>query len=71
MITGYQAARNRPLTRGRKPANRALAAVRAPAEHGFAHLKNWHLLGKARTKPKRATAPVRTLLVLMDREVTR
>jgi hypothetical protein len=41
VITGYKAARNRPLTRGQKLSNKALAAVRAPVEHGFAHLKNW------------------------------
>ncbi len=49
MITGYKAARNRPLTRGQKLSNKALAAVRAPVEHGFAHLKNWRVLGKVRT----------------------
>jgi hypothetical protein len=38
VITGYKAARNRPLTRGQKLSNTALAAVRAPVEHGFAHL---------------------------------
>ncbi|MGA5069114.1 hypothetical protein ACPB9E_36035 [Streptomyces exfoliatus] len=30
VITGYKAARNRPLTRGQKLSNTALAAVRAP-----------------------------------------
>ncbi|WP_194236173.1 hypothetical protein [Streptomyces acidicola] len=35
-ITGYKAARDRPLTRGQKLSNTALAAVRAPVEHGFA-----------------------------------
>lgn len=59
VITGYKAARNRPLTRGQKLSNTALAAVRAPVEHGFAHLKNWRVLGKVRTDPKRATALVR------------
>ncbi|WSG28152.1 transposase [Streptomyces europaeiscabiei] len=39
VITGYKAARNRPLTRGQKLSNKALAAVRAPVDHGFAHLK--------------------------------
>jgi hypothetical protein len=39
VITGCKAARNRPLTRGQKLSNKALAAVRAPVEHGFAHLK--------------------------------
>jgi hypothetical protein len=51
VITSYKAARNRPLTRGQKLSNKALAAVRAPVEHGFAHLKNWRILGKVRTDP--------------------
>ncbi|MGV9232453.1 transposase family protein [Streptomyces nigra] len=71
VITGYKAARNRPLTRGQKLSNKALAAVRAPVEHGFAHLKNWRVLGKVRTDPKWATALVRALLVLTNREVAR
>ncbi|KUO13017.1 transposase family protein [Streptomyces dysideae] len=71
VITGYKAARNRPLTRGQKLSNKALAAVRAPVEHGFAHLKNWRVLGKVRTDPKWATALVRALLVLANREVSR
>ncbi|MFE7766142.1 transposase family protein [Streptomyces sp. NPDC057438] len=71
VITGYKAARNRPLTRGQKLSNMALAAVRAPVEHGFAHLKNWRVLGKVRTDPSWATALVRALLVLTNREVAR
>ncbi|WSJ40657.1 transposase [Streptomyces sp. NBC_01240] len=71
VITGYKAARNKPLTRGQKLSNKALAAVRAPVEHGFAHLKNWRVLGKVRTDPKWATALVRALLVLTNREVAR
>jgi hypothetical protein len=71
LITGYKAAGNRPLTRGQKLSNTALAAVRAPVEHGFAHLKNWRVLGKVRTDPAWATALVRALLVLTNREVAR
>lgn len=71
MICGYKAARNRPLPRGQKLSNKALAAVRAPVEHGFAHLKNWRVLSKVRTDPKWATTLVRALLVLTNREVTR
>jgi hypothetical protein len=71
VITGYKSARNRPLTRGTKLSNKALAAVRAPVEHGFAHLKNWRVLGKVRTDPKWATALVRALLVLTNLEVAR
>jgi hypothetical protein len=67
VITGYRAARNRPLTRGQKLSNKALA----PVEHGFAHLKNWRVLGKVRTDPRWATALVRALLVLTNREVAR
>ncbi|MBB4928008.1 hypothetical protein FHR34_007103 [Kitasatospora kifunensis] len=57
--------------RGQKLSNKALAAVRAPVEHGFAHLKNWRVLGKVRTDPKWATALVRALLILTNREVAR
>lgn len=71
VITGYKAARNRPLTRGQKLSNKAPAAVRAPVEHGFAHLKNWRVLGKVRTDPRWATALVRALMVLTNREVAR
>ncbi|MFJ4701402.1 DDE superfamily endonuclease [Streptomyces sp. LcepLS] len=72
MITGYKAARNRPLTSGQQLSNKALAAVRAPVEHGFAHLKNWRVLGKGRTDdPQWATALVRALVVLTNREVAR
>jgi hypothetical protein len=49
----------------------ALAAVRAPVEHGIAHLKNWRVLGKVRTDPKWATALVRALLIFTNREVAR
>nr|WP_081235827.1 transposase family protein [Streptomyces viridosporus] len=67
----YKTAWNRSLTRGQELSNTALAAVRAPVEHGFAHLKNWRVLGKVRTDPAWATHLVRTLLVLTNREVTR
>ncbi|MFF3505773.1 hypothetical protein [Streptomyces sp. NPDC003247] len=40
VITGHKAAGKRPLTRGQKPYDKALSAVRAPVEHGFAHLEN-------------------------------
>ncbi|GAA2623704.1 transposase family protein [Streptomyces vastus] len=70
VITGYKAARNRPLTRGQKLSNTALAAVRAPVEHGFAHLKNWRALGKVHTDLRWATTLVRAL-VLTNREVAR
>ncbi|MFB6781556.1 hypothetical protein ACFCX0_30170 [Streptomyces sp. NPDC056352] len=43
----------------------------APGTRPIAHLKNWPVLGKVRTDPKWATALVRTLFVLTDREVVR
>ncbi|WP_244374295.1 hypothetical protein [Streptomyces griseorubiginosus] len=49
----------------------ALAAVRAPVEHGFAHLKNWRVLGRVRTGPRWATPLVRALPVLTHRGVAR
>ncbi|MET7656175.1 MULTISPECIES: hypothetical protein [unclassified Streptomyces] len=51
--------------------DKAPAAVGAPVEHGFAHLKNWRVLGKVRTDPAWATALVRALLVLTNREISR
>ncbi len=62
IVTGFKATRYRKLTAGQKEANRALAAGRAPVEHGFAHLKNWRNLTKLRTDPARATALLRALL---------
>nr|WP_275559408.1 transposase family protein [Streptomyces sp. 5-6(2022)] len=56
---------------GQKLSNKALAAVRARVEHGFACLKNWRVLGEIRTDPRWATALVRALLVLTNREVSR
>ena len=70
-LTGCKAARDRPLTRGQTLSSKALAAVRAPVEYGFAHLKNLRVLGKVRTDPTWATALVRPLLVLTIREVSR
>ncbi|MGP3976507.1 hypothetical protein ACTWQF_21355 [Streptomyces sp. 8N114] len=40
VVTGFNSTRARKRTAGRKGANRVLAARRAPAEHGFAHLKD-------------------------------
>ncbi|MCX4650907.1 hypothetical protein OG249_03160 [Streptomyces microflavus] len=71
VITGYKAAKNRTVTRAQKLSNQALATVRAPAEHGIAHRKNWRVLTKVRTNPSWATALIRALLVLTNREVAR
>ncbi|MEV6057544.1 transposase family protein [Streptomyces sp. NPDC052107] len=59
------------LTTSEKEANRALAAARAPVEHGFAHLKNWRILTKLRTDPARATGLPRALFVLTNLEGAR
>ncbi|WP_234426889.1 transposase family protein [Streptomyces niger] len=55
IVTGFHATRTHKLTPGQKTANRVLANGRAPAEHGFAHLKNWRVLTKLRTDPARAS----------------
>ncbi|MDQ0604892.1 hypothetical protein QF037_009237 [Streptomyces canus] len=60
-----------PAVRTNASGRTALAAVRAPVEHGFIHLKNWRVLGKVRTDPAWVTALVRALLVLTNREVAR
>lgn len=71
IITGYKATRARKLTPGQKQANQVLSAARAPAEHGFAHLKAWRILTKLRTAPARATTLLRALLVLTNIHVNR
>ncbi|MET7727621.1 MULTISPECIES: transposase family protein [Streptomyces] len=71
VVTGFKATRYRKLTTSQKDANQALAAGRAPVEHGFAHLKNWRTLTKLRTNPARATHLLRALLVLTNLEVNR
>ncbi|MFI9213904.1 transposase family protein [Streptomyces sp. NPDC053253] len=71
IVTGYEATRARKLAPGEKQANRVLAAVRAPVEHGFAHLKTWRILTKLRTDPARATGLLRAFLVLSNLELSR
>ncbi|MFI1176769.1 hypothetical protein [Streptomyces melanogenes] len=60
-----------PLSRAQKLSNTALAALRAPVEHGIAHLKNRRVVSKIRTDPNWVTALVQALLVLTNREVSR
>ncbi|MGR6968190.1 transposase family protein [Streptomyces cynarae] len=71
VVTGFKATRARKLTASEKGASRALAAARAPVEHGFAHLENWRILTKLRTDPARATALLRALFVLTNLEGAR
>jgi len=59
VVTGFKGAHARKLTTSEKEAKRALAAARAPVEHGFAPLKNWRILTKLRTDPARATGLLR------------
>ncbi|WP_329203589.1 transposase family protein [Streptomyces sp. NBC_01435] len=71
IVTGFTATRAHKPAPGQKDANRVIATGRAPAEHGFAHVKNWRTLTKLRTAPARATHLLRTLLVLTNLEVNR
>ncbi|MEO3859730.1 transposase family protein [Acrocarpospora sp. B8E8] len=43
IITGFKAARNKPLTTAQKQVNQLISAERAANEHGFADLKNWRI----------------------------
>ncbi|MGP3951542.1 transposase family protein [Streptomyces sp. 7N604] len=70
VITGYKAARTKPLTKAKKQVNKLIASVRAVCEHAFAHLKNWRILTKLRMSPHYATTLLRALLVLTRTEVT-
>ncbi|MHB6911299.1 transposase family protein [Streptomyces sp. DB-54] len=71
VITGYKAARTKPLTPAKKQVNKLIASVRAVCEHAFAHLKNWRILAKLRLDVRHATTLLRALLVLTNLEVTR
>jgi hypothetical protein len=66
VIIGWKA-RPEPTPNARSEAVQQGAGGReAPAEHGFAHLKNWRVLSQVRTDPRWATALVRALLVLHE-----
>ncbi len=60
VITGYKAARTKPLTSAKKQVNKLIASVRAVCEHAFAHLKNWRILtscGSRRVMRPRCCGP--------------
>ncbi len=40
-----------------RQANRCHTAIRAPAEHSFAVLKNWKILTRVRAYPQRSARP--------------
>jgi hypothetical protein len=69
VITGYKAARTKPLTSAKNQVNKLIASVRAVCEHTFAHLKNWRILTKLRLSPQHATTLLRALLVLTRHEL--
>lgn len=72
VITGYKAARTKPLTPAKRQVNKLIASVRAVCEHAFAHLKNWRIITKLRLSARYATTLLlRALLVLTNTEVTR
>ncbi|MGW5434281.1 transposase family protein [Streptomyces sp. NPDC004059] len=70
VITGYKAARTKPLTSAKKQVNKLIASVRTVCEHAFAHLKNWRILTKFSLHVHHTTTLLRALLVLTDLEVT-
>jgi hypothetical protein len=71
IITGCKATLNHPLTEAQKQANKLISRERAANEHGFADLKAWRVLTKARLDVRHGTALLRALLVLTDLEVSR
>jgi hypothetical protein len=71
VITGYKAARTKPLTSAKKQVNNLIAPVRAVCEHCFAHRKNWRILTKLRLHIRHATTLLRALLLLTNIEVSR
>ncbi|MEU9008699.1 transposase family protein [Streptomyces sp. NPDC048479] len=71
IITGFKAARTKPLTTAKKQINKMIAAERAACEHAFAHLKNWRILTKLRLHARHATTLLRALLILTNPEIAR
>ncbi|MGP4009123.1 transposase family protein [Streptomyces sp. 4N124] len=71
LITGFKAARTKPLTIVKKLANKLIAVERAACEHAFAHLKNWRILTRLRLDARHATTLLRALLVLTNLEIAR
>ncbi|MFI9781820.1 transposase family protein [Streptomyces sp. NPDC051956] len=71
LITGYKAARTKPLISAKKEANKLIARERAACEHAFSHLKSWRILTKLRLDTRHATTLLRALLVLTNHEVAR
>lgn len=69
VITGYKAARTKPLTSAKKQVNKLIASARAVCEHAFAHPKNWRILSKLRLSPRYATTLLWALLVLTRTEI--
>ncbi|WP_328551067.1 hypothetical protein [Streptomyces sp. NBC_00358] len=43
IITGFKAARTKPLATAKKQVNKLIAVERAACEHAFAHPKNWRI----------------------------
>ncbi|WP_306948197.1 transposase family protein [Streptomyces sp. B4I13] len=56
IITGFKAARTKPLTTATKQINKPIAAERAACAHAFAHL-NWRILTKLRLHARLAHDP--------------
>lgn len=71
VITGYKAARSKPLTPAKKQVNRLITSVRAACEHAFAHPKNRRVITKLRMSARYATTLLRAPLVLTNTEVAR
>ncbi|MFB8264986.1 transposase family protein [Streptomyces sp. NPDC055955] len=53
LITGYKAARTKPLTSAKNEANKLIARERVACEHAFSHLKSWRILTSSPRHPPR------------------
>ncbi|MFE4369673.1 transposase family protein [Streptomyces sp. NPDC056835] len=69
ITTGREATRSRPLSITQKEADKLISRERTAKEHGFADLKNWRILTKARMNARHATTLLRAPLVLTNAEV--
>ncbi|MER7599754.1 transposase family protein [Streptomyces hydrogenans] len=64
VTTGLKRPPGGELTLTQRPANRTLAAARAPVERGMARLKSWQIFRRSRISPNRMTVITKTVLTL-------
>lgn len=67
VLTGYRRIPGKDRSPGQKAANHALASLRARNEHGFAPLKHWRILQRARCCPRKIGHIAKAIHTLLTR----